>query len=147
MGEKQRQLSFNWRYQPVVNTPDALLLTYIKEHPISPVKEMMLQALRAFWLPLACLKSGNYSKEELELVGLEAVHALEKQADYLRFQLKLPIKTTSGWVDQRRGDSWGLQSPKEVGEEKAHRQEQPEALTVTQLVEVAGEGTFDDRCF
>lgn len=95
MNEKTRQLDFNWRYCPGVDTPDAVLLDYIRHHPYLSKKEVCLQALRAFWLPLALQSAGLKDVEELQRHGKEAIRLLENQAEHLRSQLGIEPPTSA----------------------------------------------------
>ncbi|HEY9876237.1 MAG TPA: hypothetical protein V6D12_22605 [Candidatus Obscuribacterales bacterium] len=93
----KKQIEFAVRYQPEAGTPDAVLLEYIRDSRIIPSREMVFQALRAFWLPFAYRASGEVSSEEELQLALEAVYALDKHADYIcaYFGLERP-----GFVDK-----------------------------------------------
>ena len=79
----RKQIDFAVRYKPLPGTPDGILLEYIRDSRIVPSREMVFQALRAFWLPLAYQATGELTPvEEMHLV-MEAVYALDKHADYL----------------------------------------------------------------
>lgn len=52
----QARMNFRWRYQPR-NKMDALMLDYIATSSVTSTTEMILLALRAFWLPLAIASS------------------------------------------------------------------------------------------
>jgi hypothetical protein len=79
----RKQIEFAVRYQPEPGTPDGILLEYIKDNRIVPSREMVFQALRAFWLPLAYQATGELTPEEEMRLVMEAVYALDKHADYL----------------------------------------------------------------
>ncbi|NJL11286.1 MAG: hypothetical protein HC908_17145, partial [Calothrix sp. SM1_7_51] len=55
---KNARINFRWRYQPR-NKMDALMLNYISSNDIRSPTEMILLALRAFWLPLAVANLPN----------------------------------------------------------------------------------------
>lgn len=77
-----KRVDFLWRCQPVEHSHDARLLSYLREDiAIIPLREKILQALRAFWMPLAYM-----DQPEGERLAVEAIYALEKHADYLRAQ-------------------------------------------------------------
>jgi hypothetical protein len=78
-----KRLSFSLRYQIAENTPDALLLNFINSYPFGQPKELVIQSLRAFWLPFAYQKSGQYSEEEVKEVGKKAIALLTSQSDYI----------------------------------------------------------------
>lgn len=94
---KQTEFTFNLRYQPLPHTPDGILFSFIKNHPIYLPKEMVLQALRERWLALAYLERyerGEITEVELRRIGEDAVYALEQHAEHIRHRLglKRPVK-------------------------------------------------------
>ena len=87
----QERRNFTFRYQPYTNTPDGILIDHLqKGDAVRSGKEMVLLAIRAFWLPLAYHEAGDVSEEELRRIGLTCCHALEHQITYLRLLFKLP---------------------------------------------------------
>jgi hypothetical protein len=84
MAKEKERVDFLWRYQPFKSTPDGVLMSYIKGNLLLPSREMILQALRPYWLPLAYLEKGNIDPVILERLFRNAVYALEKHALYLR---------------------------------------------------------------
>ncbi|MEZ2247299.1 hypothetical protein [Microcoleus sp.] len=84
MAKEKERVDFLWRYQPFKSTPDGVLMSYIKGNLMLPSREMILQALRPYWLPLAYLEKGNIDPVILERLFKNAVYALEKHALYLR---------------------------------------------------------------
>jgi hypothetical protein len=81
--EKER-VDFLWRYQPLKSTDDGVLMSYIKGNLLLPSREMILQSLRPYWLPLAYLEKGNIDPVILGRLFRNTVYALEKHALYLR---------------------------------------------------------------
>jgi hypothetical protein len=81
--EKER-VDFLWRYQPLKSTDDGVLMSYIKGNLLLPSREMILQSLRPYWLPLAYLEKENIDPVILGRLFRNAVYALEKHALYLR---------------------------------------------------------------
>jgi hypothetical protein len=89
---EQERRNFNFRYQPYANTPDGILIGYLQTgDTVRSGKEMILPALRAFWLPLAYQQAGNFSDDELRQMGLICCNALEHQLAYIRLLLRLPM--------------------------------------------------------
>lgn len=84
MVKQKERVDFLWRYQPLKSTPDGVLMSYIKGNLLLPSREMILQSLRPYWLPLAYLEKGNIDPVILERLFRNAVYALEKHALYLR---------------------------------------------------------------
>ena len=84
MVKQKERVDFLWRYQPLKSTPDGVLMSYIKGNLLLPSREMILQSLRPYWLPLAYLEKGNIDPVILERLFRNAVYALEKHALDLR---------------------------------------------------------------
>jgi hypothetical protein len=84
MVKQKERVDFLWRYQPLKSTEDGVLMSYIKGNLLLPSREMILQALRPYWLPLAYLEKGNIDPVILERLFRNAVYVLEKHALYLR---------------------------------------------------------------
>jgi|GEM_PF-1542914 len=84
MVKPKERVDFLWRYQPLKSTPDGVLMSYIKGNLLLPSREMILQSLRPYWLPLAYLEKGNIDPVILERLFRNAVYVLEKHALYLR---------------------------------------------------------------
>ncbi|MEG3926145.1 hypothetical protein [Microcoleus sp. T3_D1] len=84
MAKEKERVDFLWRYQPLKSTEDGVLMSYIKGNLLLPSREMILQSLRPYWLPLAYLEKGNIDPVILERLFRNAVYALEKHALYLR---------------------------------------------------------------
>jgi len=59
-------------------------MSYIKGNLLLPSREMILQSLRHYWLPLAYLEKENIAPVILGRLFRNAVYALEKHALYLR---------------------------------------------------------------
>jgi hypothetical protein len=94
---KQRTM-FNFFYHPYSDTVDGKLITYLRQKDgVRSSKEMVLQALRMCWLPLAykaLINTGvGISEQEVRRVGLICCHALEQHLAYLRMELGLPDKS------------------------------------------------------
>ncbi|MBD2695020.1 hypothetical protein [Anabaena catenula] len=86
---------FKFHYRPYSNTVDGLLITYLQQGDgARSSKEMVLQALRMCWLPLAYKAQAGISDQEVYRVGLICCHALEQHLAYLRMELGLSHKST-----------------------------------------------------
>ncbi|PMB21885.1 hypothetical protein [Fischerella thermalis] len=73
------RIDFRWRYQPR-NELDAQLMQYIQDNQMSSKTEMLLLALRSFWLPYALLEDCSGDKEKMRRIARSAVQTLRKQA-------------------------------------------------------------------
>ncbi len=90
---------FSFRYRPLANTVDGKLIAYLQqENKPQTAKEMILQALRMCWLPLAYKAQANtgvgISDQEVRRISLMCCHALEQHLAYLRIELGLPHKSS-----------------------------------------------------
>ena len=130
------KIDFVWRYQPLKNTADAVLLTYIKQNEILPVREVILQSLRAYWLPLAYQQTGEFDPVVLEQLFRKAVYALEKHALYLCDQVG--IDYSSNFPNLYRED--GLKATWDSS--LIHPN-----LTTENLLELVGGDEFNDSGF
>ena len=74
-----KQFDFRWRYQPR-NSMDVQLMQYIQDNYIMSKNEMLLLALRSFWLPSAVAADACISESKMRKVAWNAVHVLQKQA-------------------------------------------------------------------
>ncbi|MBF2018474.1 MAG: hypothetical protein IGS23_25420 [Rivularia sp. T60_A2020_040] len=73
-----KQIDFRWRYQPC-QSMDVQLMNYIQSSRITGKTQMMLVAVRSFWLTHAI---ANYSDDEKEVqrIAQSCIKALRKQA-------------------------------------------------------------------
>lgn len=73
-------------YKPSDNHPDYDLIGLLKERKeqqgIIP-RESMLEATKAFWLPMACLKVDKYSEDCLREIFWQSITKLEAQKEFL----------------------------------------------------------------
>ena len=72
-----RQMDFRWRYQPR-KTVDVQLMKYIQSNLMMGKTQMMLLAVRSFWLTHAV---ADYSddKKEVQRIARNCIQALRKQ--------------------------------------------------------------------
>lgn len=134
---KQEKIDFVWRYQPLKNTTDGVLLTYVKQNEILPIREMILQSLRAYWLPLAYQRTGEINSVVLERMFRKAVYALEKHALFLCDQAG--IDYSSNLPHLYRED--GIKATWDSGLIHSHE------LTTDNLLELVGGDEFNDSGF
>jgi hypothetical protein len=90
---------FKFHCRPYSNTADGQLISYLQQgNNVHSSKEMVLQALRMCWLPLAYKAQANtgvdISEQEVRRIGLICCHALEQHLAYLRIELGLPHKSS-----------------------------------------------------
>ncbi len=86
-------------FQHTQTNANGEVLRWILEHEdgLRAAKEKGLEALRAFWLPLARKESGHFSTEELQNAAKIAVWRLQEQIYYLQslFNLEVVIVGTT----------------------------------------------------
>ncbi len=129
------QANFRWRYQPT-NELDKTLLKYIKGHPALSVTEVMLTALRSFWLPMAIADSPNHKSADKQRIARGCVDALLRQADNLCVAVGLELPSRA---EQRSASLALLKQPTPL------KETQPSApATASQLAAALGGGDFDD---
>jgi hypothetical protein len=88
---KKSRSHFRWRYQPR-NKIDILMLDYISTSDVMSTTNMILLALKAFWLPLAAAQSPDLDKATKERIAIEACCSLLIQINqiYAAVGLELP---------------------------------------------------------
>ncbi|MBW4629010.1 MAG: hypothetical protein KME49_26755 [Brasilonema octagenarum HA4186-MV1] len=129
------QANFRWRYQPN-NELDKALLKYIKRHPALSVTEVMLTALRSFWLPMAIAHSPNHEEADKQRIVRGCVDALLRQADNLCVAVGLELPPRAYHC------SSSLALLKQPTPLKEIQSSVP--ITASQLSAAAGDGDFDD---
>lgn len=148
--DKEGKIDFVWRYQPLKNTTDGVLLSYVKHHVFIPPREMILQPLRAYWLALAYQEKGDIDPVLLERMFRKAVYALEKHALYLCDQAGIDYPSNfyrEAPIPKR------LSLPEEIatGENGADADSDSSNfqnnLTTEELFELVGGEEFDDSGF
>jgi hypothetical protein len=102
----RKREDFSFRYSPYTDTPDGVLTAFLKKGDgVRQGKELMLESARAFWMVAARQAEGLLSQEELRQLGLSCCRALERQADYIRECLQLPIPSAeSSTIEYTNGD-------------------------------------------
>lgn len=70
------QIDFRWRYQPRKKS-DVQLMKYIQDNRIMGKTEMLLLAVRSFWLPYSL--TADCTSQQLRSVAMDAVQVLRKQ--------------------------------------------------------------------
>lgn len=81
---------YNFKAKVKVNSVHEKLINFLKEKDgDSNEKERVLQALSAYWLPLALIESNSFSEKEIALHGLAALQRLQQQINFLSLVLSL----------------------------------------------------------
>ncbi|WP_414585374.1 hypothetical protein [Scytonema sp. PCC 10023] len=92
-GQTRKRLNLTLRYTPYADSPDGVVLSYLNCSQMRVLKKTVLETLSMCWLALAYQERGNLPPEELRLVALGCVDALEKHISYLRAAFRLESPT------------------------------------------------------
>jgi hypothetical protein len=118
MSENGRErVKIEFKYQAGKNTSEALLFEYIKSNPFLEKKELVLQAIKLLWLPLAYQESGLYSSSEVMKIGEKSVAMLINHINFICQTLGLPkpdfsteeIETNQAQITEERSEEFNLQ--------------------------------------
>ncbi|MGB3755250.1 MAG: hypothetical protein WBA07_02610 [Rivularia sp. (in: cyanobacteria)] len=72
-----KQIDFRWRYQPC-KPMDVQLMSYIQSNLMASKTQMMLLAVRSFWLTHA-VANDSEDEKEVQRVARNCIQALRKQ--------------------------------------------------------------------
>ncbi|BAZ37580.1 hypothetical protein NIES4101_35030 [Calothrix sp. NIES-4101] len=72
------QIDFRWRYQPCKET-DIRLMRYIQSNPIRAKSDIILVAIRSFWLPHAIIANSR-DKKKIQPLARNCIQSLKRQA-------------------------------------------------------------------
>ena len=72
-----KQIDFRWRYQPC-KPMDVQLMSYIQSNLMTSKTQMMLLAVRSFWLTQA-IANDSEDEKEVQRVARNCIQALRKQ--------------------------------------------------------------------
>jgi hypothetical protein len=98
---------FDYRVRVQVKTesPDAVLLDFLRNERQGSYshKEMLLWALRAYWMPFAQQQSARSGQSEAQLrhIALSSIYQLEKHIDYIRETFGLVSLESTAKVDRQ----------------------------------------------
>jgi hypothetical protein len=129
-----KQLDIKFRFRPLLSTPDGILLDYLKKQETSIIShEMMLKALRAFWLPDAYQHCGKKKRQELKKLAQNMIFVLEEQANYLRTVFDIERQTMYQIPVQIPGPMRQIQTSIPESEVISHEQENGVWESIQQL--------------
>ncbi|GAB4207997.1 MAG: hypothetical protein Fur006_66440 [Coleofasciculaceae cyanobacterium] len=75
LGSSSKRRDVVFRFQPMASTSEGVVLDYLKSSDAA--NQLVLQALKAYWLPYAYRERGFKKPSELKKVAQEMVWALE----------------------------------------------------------------------
>ena len=78
---RKRYKEFCWRCQVLPDSEDAILLSYLQNHPFFSLQETILPLIKARWLLASLRNSGSHSSTELEYLRRESINFLLRQID------------------------------------------------------------------
>jgi hypothetical protein len=105
------QLDFRLRYQVRRDSPDGILLDYLRSKETEfPTRQMVLWSLSAYWRPLACQWTGQFSEDRLQAIARLSIGLLQKQIEFLAhtFGLEQELLQTGGFVAREGSMSQSL---------------------------------------
>ncbi|MGK7872521.1 MAG: hypothetical protein AB4426_04185 [Xenococcaceae cyanobacterium] len=114
MSSNKKQANFNFRYQPSSDSTDAALLDYLQNHAVLDTKTLILNAVRAFWLPFAYQESPNYTEEQVRRIGWHCIFTLLNQVERICYVLGLDRSELEIWA----GGTKAVAAEKKVPESK-----------------------------
>ncbi len=77
--ERQPSIEIRFRCQAKKKSEKGFLFEFLQHDEILTSKEMILQAVKAYWMPIAMAKTNYFSEDELSQVGLRAIQELRRQ--------------------------------------------------------------------
>ena len=77
--QRAKSIELRFRCQAKKISQQGYLFDFLQNDEVSTCKEMILQALKAYWMPIAMAKTNHFSDDELEFVGLRAIQELKRQ--------------------------------------------------------------------
>lgn len=77
--QRAKSIEIRFRCQAKKISQQGYLFDFLQNDEVSTCKEMILQALKAYWMPIAMAKTNHFSDDELEFVGLRAIQELKRQ--------------------------------------------------------------------
>ncbi|PSB53160.1 hypothetical protein C7B67_04315 [filamentous cyanobacterium Phorm 6] len=78
---RKRYKEFCWRCQVLPDSEDAILLSYLQNHPFFSFQETILPLIKARWLLVSLRNSGSHSSTDLEYLRRESINFLLRQID------------------------------------------------------------------
>jgi hypothetical protein len=87
----RKMIDYRVRIQVAEDSPDGVLLDFLKHerHPSFSHKEMVLWALRGYWMAIAFrhqreLGDESMSEAQMQRLALDAIHQLKQQITYIQ---------------------------------------------------------------
>ncbi len=77
--QQRKSIELRFRYQAKRISQQGDLFDFLQNDEVSTCKEMILQAIKAYWMPIAMAKTNHFSEEQLEFAGLRAIQELKRQ--------------------------------------------------------------------
>ena len=77
--QRAKSIELRFRCQAKKISQQGYLFDFLQNDEVSTCKEMILQAIKAYWMPIAMTKTNQFSEEQLEFAGLRAIQELKRQ--------------------------------------------------------------------
>ncbi len=88
-------MDFIFRTQPLINTPDGILLDFLNAEVIMSKKEAIMTALSPLWLSKACQNCQKFPQSQLSKIVKNSIARIDLHLHYLQqtFGINLIPKT------------------------------------------------------
>ncbi len=90
--QRAKTIELRFRYQAKKISQQGYLFDFLQNDEVSTCKEMILQAIKAYWMPIAMAKTNHFSEDELEFVGLRAIQELKRQMIEIAMSVGLDLE-------------------------------------------------------
>jgi hypothetical protein len=94
----RKMIDYRVRIQVAEDSPDGVLLDFLKHerHPSFSHKEMVMWALRGYWMAIAfrCRWEsgvGEMSEAQVQQMALDAIHQLKQQMAYIQVTFEMDV--------------------------------------------------------
>jgi hypothetical protein len=98
----RKMIDYRVRIQVAEDSPDGVLLDFLKHerHPSFSHKEMVLWALRGYWMAIAFrqrseLEGGTVSEVRVQRIVQDSIHQLNQQITYLQSTSEMGLNSTT----------------------------------------------------
>jgi hypothetical protein len=103
----RKMIDYRVRIQVAEDSPDGMLLDFLKHerHPSFSHKEMVLWALRGYWMAIAFRQRGDFeedtiSQTRMRRIALDGIHQLRQQIAYIETTFEVGLRTETNPGDQ-----------------------------------------------
>lgn len=88
---EQKLVGARLRFRYRENSLDGILLNYLLNHPEKSLKELLWDAARMCFIPLAYFNAGGYDERNLKKLVISSFFELSRQWNYIQVELNLDL--------------------------------------------------------